>query len=75
MGLLVVLEWIAPSSAIVDTHRGILVLEANIEFLHRIDAHPQTVQDIVEDNDPPFLLFILAESIFCVDQSHLLQDG
>lgn len=68
------LKWIAPSCAIVDTHRSILVLEANAEFVHRIDTHPQAVQDIVEDDNTPFLLLVLGEAILCVDQSHLLQN-
>lgn len=56
------------------TYRSILIFKINFEFLHRIDAHPQAVEDIVEDDHPPFLLLVLGEAIFCVYQSHLLQD-
>lgn len=58
-----------------DTHSCIFKLERNIELIHCIDDPPKTIDDILEDDETPFLLFVLRESVPGVDQSHLLQDG
>ena len=41
------------------THSGILVLEWDAKVLHSVDRHPQAVQNVVEDDNPPFLLLVL----------------
>ncbi len=73
MNLLEVLIWMSSSPGL-RTNRSIIILEGDIKLFHCIDTHPQAVEDIVEDDDAPFLLLVLGEAIFCIDQSHLLQD-
>ena len=41
------------------THSGFLPLERDAEVLHSVDGHPQAVQNVVEDDNPPFLLLVL----------------
>jgi hypothetical protein len=57
------------------THRSILVLKWDTQIAHRVGCHSQTIENVVEDDNAPFLLLVLGESILCVDQSHLLQNG
>lgn len=54
-------------------YSSIVELKCDTKLVHSVNRHPQTVQNVVEDDDPPFLLFVLGESILCVYQSHLLQ--
>lgn len=57
------------------THCCILKFERDLELLHRIHNHPQAIDDVLEDDDSPFGLFVLGEAIPSVDQSHLLQNS
>jgi hypothetical protein len=50
-----------------ETYSGAFVLEADAKLLHRVDRHPQSIEDIVEDDDTPFLLLVFGEAIFGVD--------
>lgn len=54
------------------TNFGFLVLERDLELLHGIAKHLEAIEDVVEDDDPPLLLFVLIEAILGIDQSHLL---
>ena len=64
---------LADGQGMINTHCGVFVLEWDVELLHSIYRHPQAVEDVVEYNDPPFLLLVLGEAILGVNQSHLLQ--
>jgi hypothetical protein len=37
----------------------VFVLERDAKVLHSIDGHPQAIENVVEDDDPPFLLLVL----------------
>jgi hypothetical protein len=41
------------------THCGIFILERNVKVLHSVDRHPQAIENVVEDDDSPFLLLVL----------------
>ena len=57
-----------------DTHSSIIMLKRNVELFHRIDDHSQTIYDVLENDNPPFFLFVLREAVLGVDQSHLFKN-
>jgi hypothetical protein len=66
---------VAPApTATGKTHCCVVVLEGDLELFHRVNNHPQAVDDVLEDDDAPFGFLVLGEAIPRVDQAHLLQD-
>jgi len=58
----------------IATYCGVFILEGVPIFVHGIDGRAQTIENVVEYDNAPFLLLVLIEAILCVYQSHLLED-
>jgi succinate dehydrogenase hydrophobic anchor subunit len=57
------------------TYSSVFILKGEAIVVHGVNGHAQTIEDVVEYDDAPFLLLVLVEAILGVYESHLLEDS
>lgn len=57
-----------------DAHRAVGVSKFDAKLLHSLDTLAQTLEDVVEDDQTPFVLLGFAKALLGVNQAHLLED-